>query len=93
MLAKNSDVPFSKVLSDFREWAQYPPDSRPLTALDVDQLRFEKIELPFTPMPIVEEGKPKVTYGNMNPDKVKKVVVEHIVNGRVVSDYVVATGN
>lgn len=59
MLAKNSDVPFSKVLADFREWAQYPPDSRPLTVLDVDQVRFEKIELPFTPMPIVEEGKPK----------------------------------
>jgi (2Fe-2S) ferredoxin len=29
----------------------------------------------------------------MNPDKVRKVVVEHIVNGRVVSDYVVATGD
>ncbi|MDD3283223.1 MAG: (2Fe-2S) ferredoxin domain-containing protein [Candidatus Cloacimonetes bacterium] len=42
---------------------------------------------------LIEEGKTKVTYGNMNPDKVKKVVVEHIVNGRVVSDYVVATGN
>lgn len=59
MLAKNSDVPFSKVLADFREWAQYPPDSRPLTALDLDQLHFEKIELPLTPMPIVEDGKLK----------------------------------
>jgi (2Fe-2S) ferredoxin len=29
----------------------------------------------------------------MTPEKVKKVVVEHIVNGRIVSDYVVATGN
>ncbi|MCB5224997.1 MAG: (2Fe-2S) ferredoxin domain-containing protein [Candidatus Cloacimonadaceae bacterium] len=42
---------------------------------------------------VIEEDKPKVTYGNMNPDKVRKVVVEHIVNGRIVSDYVVATGN
>ena len=42
---------------------------------------------------LIEEDKPKVTYGKMNPDKVKKVVVEHIVNGRVVSDYVVATGD
>jgi len=58
-LAKNADVPFSKVLADFREWAQYPPDSRPLSPLDTDQIRFEKIELPLMPMPIVEEGKPK----------------------------------
>ena len=42
---------------------------------------------------LMEEGKETVTYGNMTPDKVKKVVVEHIVNGRIVSDYVVSTGN
>jgi NADP-reducing hydrogenase subunit HndB len=29
---------------------------------------------------IIEEGKPKITYGNMTPEKVKKVIVEHIVN-------------
>jgi hypothetical protein len=58
-LAKKSDVPFAKVLMDFREWAQYPPDSRPLTAGDVDQLRHEIIELPMLPMPIIEDGKPQ----------------------------------
>lgn len=58
-LAKKSDVPFGKVLMDFREWAQYPPDSRPLQAGDIDQIRHEIIELPMLPMPIVEEGKPK----------------------------------
>lgn len=58
-LAKKSDVPFANVLVDFREWAQYPPDSRPLSASDVDQIRHEKIELPLMPMPIIEEGKPK----------------------------------
>ena len=58
-LAKNSDVPYSRVLADFREWAQYPQDSRPLNPEDIDQLRFEKIELPLTPMPIIENEKPK----------------------------------
>lgn len=58
-LAKNSDVPYAKVLADFREWAQYPQDSRPLHAEDVDQIRFEKIELPLMPMPIIEDGKQK----------------------------------
>lgn len=58
-LAKNADVPFAKVLADFREWAQYPPDSRPLTPADTDQIHHEKIELPMMPMPIAEEGKLK----------------------------------
>ncbi len=40
---------------------------------------------------VIEEGKPKVTYGNMNAEKVKRVMVEHIVNGRVVSEFVVTT--
>ncbi len=42
---------------------------------------------------VIEEGKDKVTYGNMTPEKVRKVVVEHIVNGRAVSDYIVSTGS
>lgn len=42
---------------------------------------------------VIEEGKDTITYGNMTPDKVKKVIAEHIVNGRIVSDYVVQTGN
>jgi NADP-reducing hydrogenase subunit HndB len=40
---------------------------------------------------VIEEGKPKVTYGLMNAEKVRRVVVEHLVNGKVVSDFVVAT--
>jgi NADP-reducing hydrogenase subunit HndB len=38
---------------------------------------------------IVEEGKPTVVYGNMNADKVKRVVAEHIVNGNPVLEYVI----
>jgi (2Fe-2S) ferredoxin len=41
---------------------------------------------------VIEAGKPEVTYGNMDVSKAKKVVAEHIVNGRVVNDYVVSTG-
>ncbi len=40
---------------------------------------------------VLEEGKPKITYGNMNPEKARKVVVEHLVNGNVVSEYVVSS--
>ena len=41
---------------------------------------------------IIEEGKPTVTYGNITPDKARKVVAEHIVNGKTVNDYVVTRG-
>lgn len=40
---------------------------------------------------IVEEGKKRITYGNMNIEKVKKVVDEHLVNGNPVNEYVIAT--
>ncbi|SDY89210.1 NAD(P)-dependent iron-only hydrogenase iron-sulfur protein [Proteiniborus ethanoligenes] len=42
--------------------------------------------------PIVEvysKDEEKVTYVNMNPEKAKKIITEHIVNGRVVSEYTI----
>jgi len=43
--------------------------------------------------PVVDiiEGEKTVTYGYMNAEKARKVVIEHLVNGAVVSDFVVAT--
>lgn len=42
--------------------------------------------------PIVEvypsDGE-KITYVNMNPEKAKKVVAEHIVNGNIVEEYTI----
>ena len=38
---------------------------------------------------VYEEGKPVVVYGNMTPEKVKRLVVEHIVNGNPVAEYAV----
>jgi (2Fe-2S) ferredoxin len=40
---------------------------------------------------VIEEGKPAVTYGNIDPEKARRIVAEHIVNGKVVNDYVVVT--
>jgi len=39
---------------------------------------------------VIEKNKPTVVYGNMTPEKVKTVIVEHIINGNVVSEYVIA---
>ncbi len=38
---------------------------------------------------VFEEGKSVVIYGTMDPEKSKRVVVEHIVNGKPVSEYAI----
>lgn len=40
---------------------------------------------------VYENEKPMITYGNLDSAKAKKIVVEHFVNGNVVSDYVIST--
>jgi NADP-reducing hydrogenase subunit HndB len=41
---------------------------------------------------VFEEGKPVVVYGNINVEKAKRLVVEHVVNGNPVSEYAVEVG-
>lgn len=36
-----------------------------------------------------EEGRPVVIYGSVTPEKAKRIVVEHIVNGNPVTEYAV----
>ncbi len=38
---------------------------------------------------ILEQGKEKVTYVKMTPEKAARVVAEHIVNGNVVTEYTI----
>ena len=38
---------------------------------------------------VIEPGKEKVTYVHMTPEKVARVVAEHIVNGRPVEEYTI----
>ena len=40
---------------------------------------------------VLEEGKPGVIYGNMDAEKAKRVVAEHIVSGNPVLEYVIET--
>jgi len=44
--------------------------------------------------PIVEvytPGKEKVTYIHVDPEKAKKIVAEHLVNGMVINEYTIGT--
>ena len=35
-------------------------------------------------------GKERITYGNLEPSDVSKIIVEHVINGNVVNDLVIA---
>jgi NADP-reducing hydrogenase subunit HndB len=35
-------------------------------------------------------GKPRITYGNLSEEDVKRIIVEHVVNGHIVEDLAVA---
>lgn len=36
-------------------------------------------------------GNEKITYGNITPEKARKIVVEHVVNGKPVDEFIVKT--
>ena len=38
---------------------------------------------------IEQAGKPRITYGNVKPDMVPRLIEEHLVNGNVVDEWVV----
>lgn len=40
---------------------------------------------------VLEEGKPTIIYGNMDAEKARRVVAEHIVKGNPVLEYVIET--
>ena len=42
---------------------------------------------------VYEQGKEKVTYVKMTPEKAKKVIEEHIKGGKVVSEYTIGNYN
>jgi NADP-reducing hydrogenase subunit HndB len=46
------------------------------------------------PMVTVElEGQPAVKYVDMDPEKVKKVLADHVVGGQIVTEYALAAGS
>ncbi|MBR2591456.1 MAG: (2Fe-2S) ferredoxin domain-containing protein, partial [Oscillospiraceae bacterium] len=42
---------------------------------------------------VFEPGKEKVTYVKLDADKAARIVVDHIVNGSVVTDYTIGAAN
>ena len=40
-------------------------------------------------MDIVRPGEPRVTYGNLKPEDVPRIIADHLVNGNIVEDKVI----
>lgn len=40
---------------------------------------------------VKEEGKPDIVYGDVNVEVARKIMAEHVVNGRALSNYVLET--
>ena len=42
---------------------------------------------------VIEPGKEKVTYVNMDAVKVREIINSHIIGGRIISDYAIGSAN
>ena len=38
---------------------------------------------------VIRPGEPRITYGKVSPEDVKKIIADHVVNGRIVEELVV----
>ncbi|MPN55151.1 hypothetical protein SDC9_202830 [bioreactor metagenome] len=38
---------------------------------------------------VIRPGEPRITYGNVKPEDVKRIIADHVVNGRIIEDLVV----
>ena len=38
---------------------------------------------------VIRPGEPRITYGKVRPEDVKKIIADHVVNGRIVEELVV----
>ncbi len=40
---------------------------------------------------VIRRDQPKVTYGNINAEMARKIIAQHVINGQIVGEWVIAT--
>ena len=87
-----------------RAWARAasPPGAREVMQAVLDELDAREIDAHVTtvgcigmcsrePLVDIQQGdEPRITYGNVTPTMVPRIIDEHLVNGQVVEEWVVA---
>lgn len=67
--------------------------SRDLKGIIVSQTGEKGLSSLEPVVDVIQEGKPVITYGNINPEKARRIVAEHLVNDHPVQEYIVSTND
>jgi NADP-reducing hydrogenase subunit HndB len=65
---------------------------RNITNVTVTQSGSFSLESEEPAVTVVRPNEDVVSYGRVTPDKIVRILVEHILGGRVIAEWVVATG-
>ncbi|HOE90603.1 MAG TPA: (2Fe-2S) ferredoxin domain-containing protein [Candidatus Cloacimonadota bacterium] len=65
--------------------------TRALTDVVVSQTGEKGLSSMEPVVDVIEEGKPRYCYGNINSEIAKRIVVEHLVNGNPVKEFLIST--
>ena len=68
-------------------------DKRSITDVSVTQTGCKGLCEQEPTVDVIKPGTPTVTYGYVDAEKARQIVAQHLVNGSVVGDWVVASGS
>lgn len=66
-------------------------DKRGITDVTVTQSGCKGLCEQEPTVDVIKAGEPPVTYGYVTPEKARTIISQHIVNGNVLSDWVIST--
>ena len=63
---------------------------RKLSDVQVQQSGFIGMWEKEVLLDVARPGEPRISYGNVKPEDVKRIIADHVVNGHIIEDLVVA---
>ncbi len=67
-------------------------DKRGITDVAVTQTGCKGLCEQEPTVDVIKSGEPTVTYGYVDPEKARQIVAQHLVNGQIIGEWVVASG-
>ena len=67
-------------------------DKRGVTDVAVTQTGCKGLCEQEPTVDVIRSGQPGVTYGYIDPEKARQIIAQHLVNGNIVGEWVVASG-
>jgi NADP-reducing hydrogenase subunit HndB len=66
-------------------------DKRGITDVEVTQVGCKGLCEHEPTVDVIKSGEPGVTYGGVDPERARQIVAQHLVNGNIVGEWVVAS--